>query len=585
MKKIFIDFICANPVQSASICVKNLLESLFSISKQALRNLTNLFYRMKLFTELYTELEQTNKTNEKVEALRFYFERADARDAAWALYFLSGRKPRQIVPSKKLREWAIEISEIPEWLYEESRDTVGDGAETIALLLPYNSSTNDTPLYVLVEKRLLPLRGADEAIQYEEVLSSWQSMDYSQRLVYNKLISGSFRVGVSQLLVIRALSQINDVPTDIIAQRLMGDWQPTAEFYEKVVSAEMDADEKPIARPFPFHLAHQIDFPLEKLGEIKDWQAEWKWDGIRVQVIKRENQVFLWSRGEDLITGRFPEIAEAAAFLPNGTILDGEILPWREDSVLPFTELQRRIGRKNVSAKMMAEVPVIVQVYDVLEFENEDIRVEEFEKRRKILKKVIKNLADRAKEIFRITDSVTAKSWEQLIEKREASRSLKVEGLMLKKLDSPYRVGRHRGDWWKWKIDPFTIDAVLLYAQKGSGKRANLFTDYTFAVWKDSELVPFAKAYSGLTDKEIRRVDKFVRENTKETFGPVRSVAPKLVFELAFEAIQKSSRHKSGVAVRFPRILRWRDDKTIEEADSLDAIHRLLESYEDAGKK
>ena len=540
---------------------------------------------MKLFTELYTELEQTNKTNEKVEALKFYFERADSRDAAWALYFLSGRKPRQIVPSKKLRDWAIEISEVPEWLYEESRDTVGDGSETIALLLPNNSSIDETPLHVLVEQRLIPLRGADETIQYEEVLTSWQRMNYSQRLVYNKLISGSFRVGVSQLLVTRALSQINDVPTDIIAQRLMGSWEPTAEFYEKVVSSEMDADEKPIARPFPFHLAHQIDFPLEKLGEIKDWQAEWKWDGIRVQVIKRENQVFLWSRGEDLITERFPEIAESAAFLPNGTVLDGEILPWRDDSVLPFTELQRRIGRKNVSTKMLAEVPVIVQVYDLLEFENEDIRAEEFEKRREKLERIIANIIDEAKRVFRITDAVKTESWEQLTEEREISRSLKVEGLMLKKLDSPYRVGRHRGEWWKWKIDPFTIDAVLLYAQKGTGKRANLFTDYTFAVWKEGELVPFAKAYSGLTDKEIRRVDKFVRENTKESFGPVRSVTPQLVFELAFEAIQKSSRHKSGVAVRFPRILRWRDDKKIEEADSLDAIHALLESYEAEGKK
>ncbi len=540
---------------------------------------------MKLFTELYTELEQTNKTNEKVEALKFYFERADARDAAWALYFLSGRKPRQIVPSKKLREWAIEISQIPEWLYEESRDIVGDGAETIALLLPNNSSTDETPLHILVEKRLIPLRGANETIQYEEVLSSWQTMNYSQRLVYNKLISGSFRVGVSQLLVTRALSQINDVPTDIIAHRLMGNWEPSAEFYERVVTSERDTDEKPIARPFPFHLAHQIDFPLEKLGEIGDWQAEWKWDGIRVQVIKRENQVFLWSRGEDLITERFPEIAEAAAFLPNGTVLDGEILPWREDSVMPFTELQKRIGRKNISAKMLAEVPVIVQCYDVLEIQNEDIRAVEFEKRRAILEQIAENLDAYAKKVFRITDSVKSESWEQLTEKRENSRSLKVEGLMLKKLDSLYRVGRHRGDWWKWKIDPFTIDAVLLYAQKGAGKRANLFTDYTFAIWKDGELVPFAKAYSGLTDKEIWQVDKFVRENTKETFGPVRSVVPKLVFELAFEAIQKSSRHKSGVAVRFPRILRWRDDKKIEEADSLDAIHALLENHESEAKK
>lgn len=540
---------------------------------------------MKLFTELYTELEQTNKTNEKVEALKFYFEKADARDAAWALYFLSGRKPRQIVPSKKLREWAIEISEIPEWLFVESRDTVGDGAETIALLLPNNAEIDETPLHLLVENRLLPLRGADETVQFKEVLSSWRSMNYSQRLVYNKLITGSFRVGVSQLLVTRALSQINEVPTDIIAHRLMGDWQPTEEFYEKVVSPEMDADEKPIARPFPFHLAHQIDFPLEKLGAISEWQAEWKWDGIRVQIIKREDKVFLWSRGEDLITERFPEIAEAAAELPNGTVLDGEILPWREENVLPFTELQRRIGRKNISAKMLAEVPVIVQIYDVLEFAGEDIRAEEFGKRRKILEKVARSFAAETGKIFRLTEVVKAESWEDLTVKREDSRSRKVEGLMLKQLNSPYRVGRHRGDWWKWKIDPLTIDAVLLYAQKGTGKRANLFTDYTFAVWRDGELVPFAKAYSGLTDKEIRKVDKFVRENTKETFGPVRSVAPKLVFELAFEAIQKSSRHKSGVAVRFPRILRWRDDKTVEEADKLEAIHRLLETYEAEGKK
>jgi len=539
---------------------------------------------MKLFTELYTELDQTNKTNEKVEALKFYFEQARAEDAAWALYFLSGRKPRQIVPSKKLREWAIEETKIPEWLYEESRDTVGDGAETIALLLPNNLQTDETPLRDLVEEKLLPLRGAAEETQKSEVLTAWRAMNYTQRLIYNKLISGSFRVGVSQLLVMRALSQLSELPTDIIAQRMMGEWQPTSEFFRKVISTELNADETPIARPFPFHLAHQIDFPLEDLGDIHDWQAEWKWDGIRAQVIKRENQVFMWSRGEDLITERFPEIAKAAENLPNGTVLDGEILPWLNDSVQPFTALQKRIGRKNLTAKMLAEVPVILQFYDLLEHEGKDIRAFEFRTRREFLEKVLGNLDDESRKIFRLTETVEAGSWTQLKEKREASRSLKVEGLMLKKLDSPFRGGRHRGDWWKWKIDPFTIDAVLLYAQKGTGKRAGLFTDYTFAVWSNGELVPFAKAYSGLTDKEIRKVDYFVRNNTKETFGPVRSVTPKLVFELAFEAIQKSNRHKSGVAVRFPRILRWRDDKTIAEADSLDAIHALLDAYESEGK-
>ncbi len=535
---------------------------------------------MKLFTELYTELEQTNKTNEKVEALKSYFERADARDAAWALYFLSGRKPRQIVPSKKLREWVLELSGIPEWLFDESRDTVGDGAETIALLLPFNSTIDETPLHILVEKRLLPLRESGEAVQYEEVISTWRRMNYAQRLVYNKLISGSFRVGVSQLLVTRALAQLSGLPTDIIAHRLMGNWEASAEFYEKIVSREIDADEKPIARPYPFCLAHQIDFPLEKLGDVEDWQAEWKWDGIRAQVIKRAGKVFVWSRGEDLITERFPEIAEAAARLPDGTVLDGEILPWLGDAVLSFAELQKRIGRKNLSAKMLAEIPVILQTYDILEFEDEDLRGKVFSERRERLEQVLENLSNDAKKVFRLTESVKAKSWNELERIREQSRSRKVEGFMLKKLDSMYRVGRQRGDWWKWKIDPLTIDAVLIYAQKGTGKRSGLFTDYTFAVWSEGELVPFAKAYSGLTDHEIRKVDKFVRENTKETFGPVRSVAPQLVFELAFENIQKSSRHKSGVAVRFPRILRWRDDKKIEDADSLETIHRILESLD-----
>lgn len=535
---------------------------------------------MKLFTELYTELDQTNKTNEKVEAMKEYFSKARAEDAAWALYFLSGRKPRQIVPSKKLKEWAMQLAEIPEWLFEESRDTVGDGSETIALLLPNNDRTDETPLHILVEKRLLPLRGASEENQYEEVVSSWQSMNYSQRLIFNKLITGSFRVGVSQRLVMRALAEISGLEIDIIAHRLMGNWEANAEFYESIISPELDAQDAPIARPYPFHLAHQIDFDLSELGDISDWQAEWKWDGIRAQVIKRADEIFIWSRGEDLITERFPEIANAAEMLENGTVLDGEILPFLDENVLPFTELQRRIGRKNIGKKLLAEVPVILQCYDILEYNGEDIRSRPIKERRKLLEKVTSEIPEEAKKIFRPTEIVKAKNWDELKEKREESRARKVEGFMLKNLESPFRSGRHRGDWWKWKIDPFTIDAVLIYAQKGTGKRSGLFTDYTFAVWSAGELVPFAKAYSGLTDKEIRRVDNFIRRNTNETFGPVRSVTPKLVFELAFEAIQKSTRHKSGVAVRFPRILRWREDKTIKDADSLETIHALLDEAE-----
>jgi DNA ligase-1 len=347
-------------------------------------------------------------------------------------------------------------------------------------------------------------------------------MNYAQRLVYNKLISGAFRVGVSQLLVIRALSQLSDLPTDIIAMRLMGEWEPTAEFFTHLLDPELESNETPIARPYPFHLSHQLDLTTEELGDISDWQAEWKWDGIRAQVIKRKGEIFIWSRGEDLMTERFPEIESAARELPDGTVIDGEVLPWMNERVLPFTEMQRRIGRKNLTQKILSEVPVILQCYDLLEFGGEDIRPTEFRKRREMLARLIEDLSPDARQVLRLTESVDASSWADLGAKRDLSRSLGVEGFMLKHRGSPYRVGRHRGDWWKWKIDPLAVDAVLIYAQKGSGKRSNLFTDYTFAVWKGDELVPFAKAYSGLTDAEIRKVDRFIRGNTIETFGPVR---------------------------------------------------------------
>lgn len=534
---------------------------------------------MRDFTQLYVELDQTNKTNEKVEAMRFYFERASAADAAWAFYFLSGRKPRQIVPSPKLRAWAIEQAGIPEWLFLESRDTVGDTAETIALLLPNKEDIDETPLHTLVEEKLLPLRKSDEETQHAAVIEAWSRMSYSQRLVYNKLISGAFRVGVSQQLVVRALSQVSELPVDVITHRAMGEWEPTPEFFEQLLSPHLETDETPIARPFPFHLAHQIDGQPDDLGDISDWQAEWKWDGIRSQVIKRKGEVFIWSRGEDLITERFPEIAEAAAELPDGTVLDGEILPWLDGRVLPFTELQKRIGRKNLSAKILKEVPVILQAYDLLETEGRDIRELDFKDRREFLETIVGRLDS---DTIRTTEAVEAADWGDLAKRREISRELGVEGFMLKRRASPYRTGRHRGDWWKWKIDPLTIDAVLTYAQKGSGKRSNLFTDYTFGVWRDGELVTFAKAYSGLTDAEIRKVDRFVRDNTLETFGPVRMVKPELVFEIAFEAIQRSTRHKSGVAVRFPRILRQREDKTPEQADSLQSIFDMLDAISNA---
>jgi DNA ligase-1 len=527
---------------------------------------------VRAFADLYAELESTTKTNEKVAALAGYFSRVDHADAAWAVYFLVGRKPKQVVPTRQLCAWAIAEASIPEWLFDEAQDAVGDLGETIALLLPPPEHRSELPLHHWVEERLLPLREADEDARREAMLATWRDMDQRQRLVWNKLITGSFRVGVSHLLVTRALARVSGLPAATIAHRLMGDWEPTTEFFGWLTSPEAADDD--VSKPYPFFLAHQLDVGPESLGDIALWQAEWKWDGIRAQLIRRAGQTFLWSRGEELVTERYPELAALGDRLPDGTVLDGEILPWQGDRPLPFAQLQRRIGRKSLGKKLLAEVPVVLMGYDLLEWESVDVRPRELQWRRARLEELARSLADTDR--LALSPIVPALSWAELASIRAEARARLVEGLMLKRLGSPYRVGRQRGDWWKWKVNPHTVDAVLIYAQPGHGKRATLYTDYTFGVWEDDHLVPFAKAYSGLTDEEIRQVDAFVRRNTLEKFGPVRHVKPALVFELGFEGIQSSTRHKSGVAVRFPRMLRWRTDKPIEEADTLTAVKALL---------
>jgi DNA ligase-1 len=446
-------------------------------------------------------------------------------------------------------------------------------AETITLLLPDDGESSDIPLHVWVEERLLPLRELDEAEQQAAVVQAWRELNTRQRFVWNKLITGAFRVGVSQRLVTRALAEVTGIDSAVIAHRLMGSWEPTPDFYEQLMSE--DTEDADTSRPYPFFLAYPIeDEPEPLLGEIDQWQIEWKWDGIRAQVIRRQGEVFIWSRGEELVTDRYPEVAEAAERLPDGVVLDGELLPWKDDKVLPFAQLQRRIGRKNLSKKMLKEVPIIFLTYDLLEYEGDDIREWPMWKRREQVTSIVQAVEHPH---LLLSPMVERTTWEALAELREESRDRHVEGFMLKRLESPYRVGRQRGDWWKWKVDPYTADAVLIYAQRGSGKRASLYTDYTFGVWNgEGELVPFTKAYSGLTDAEIREVDRFIRRNTREKFGPVRTVKPELVFELAFEGIQRSSRHKSGIAVRFPRILRWRKDKPTQQADTLETIQALL---------
>jgi DNA ligase-1 len=534
---------------------------------------------VKAFTELYLALDETNSTGEKVEAMVRYFSQARPEDAAWAIYFLSGRKLRQAVPTKKLREWSREQAALPEWLFEESYHAVGDLAEAIALLLPPPTGVYERPLADLVEGDLLRLRELPEHDQRAVVLRAWSELDSGQRLVWNKLIMGSMRVGVSQLLVVRALARVAGAETDTISHRLMGEWKPTADFYRGLMSPDPSAGE--VSRPYPFCLAHPLEGEPAELGPASEWQAEWKWDGIRSQVVRRAGQSFIWSRGEELVTDRYPELKALVETLPDGTVFDGEILPWKDGRVQPFSELQRRIGRKTIGKKLLEEIPVVLVAYDLIESSGVDLRDRPLSERRERLEALTRSVNHPA---LILSSCITFDNWESLAAERRSSRERGVEGMMLKRRSSPYRVGRVRGDWWKWKIEPFTADAVLIYAQSGHGKRGGLFTDYTFGIWSEGKLVPFAKAYSGLTDAEIREVDAFVRKNTVEKFGPVRTVKPELVFELGFEGIQLSSRHKSGIAVRFPRMLRWRTDKKPEDADSLEQVKALLARSSDGAE-
>lgn len=527
---------------------------------------------MRRFAALYAELDETTKTGAKVDALAAYLAEAEPADAAWAVHFLSGRRPKRLIGARRLAEWAVEAAELPEWLFGECYESVGDLAETISLLLPSPAEGSDLPLHHWVEARLLPLRGEGEETQRAAVLRAWSELDGAQAYVWNKLITGSFRVGVSQSLVVRALARVSGVDEPTLAHRLMGAWDPSPEFYRLLLAGDTrDAD---LSRPYPFFLAYPLEGEVEALGEAAEWQAEWKWDGIRAQLVRRAGSTYLWSRGEELITERFPEVAEAAALLPDGTVLDGELLPWVDDRPLPFAQLQRRIGRRTLGRKILAEVPVVLLAYDLLEAEGADVRERPLSWRRERLEALVRATPSAGRIL--LSPVVHGGGWEAVRAAHAEARDRAAEGLMLKGLAAPYGVGRRKGGWWKWKVAPFTADAVLIYAQRGHGRRASLYTDYTFGVWKEGELVPFAKAYSGLTDEEIRRVDAFVRRNTLERFGPVRVVKPELVFELAFEGIQRSPRHRSGVAVRFPRMSRWRSDKRPQDADSLETIEALI---------
>ncbi|UVW27757.1 ATP-dependent DNA ligase [Massilia sp. H6] len=539
---------------------------------------------MREFALLYAELDETTSTTRKLDALQQYFSRAAPENAAWAVYFLAGGKPRQAVPTKLLRQYAIEYAALDEWLFDESYHAVGDMAETIAHILPAPSRRSDVGLAEWMETRIGPLRGADPGTIREALFAAWDELDWRERFLFVKLIGGGFRVGVSRLLVTRALAAIAAVDSKLIAQRLMG-WtdnsvRPTAGSFLQLIAAQSDEEHKLRGgQPYPFFLAHQLQGEPAALGELADWQVEWKYDGIRAQLVRRGGQNYLWSRGEDLITERFPELARVV--LPEGTVLDGEVLIWQPENPIPapFSDLQKRIGRKTIGPKLLGELPAVLCCYDLLESGGVDLRALPQHERRALMEAEVMAAASPQ---LRTSPLIQAGSWSELATLREQSRRRGVEGMMVKARGAQYGVGRTKdvGTWWKWKVDPYTVDAVLIYAQAGSGRRASLYTDYTFAVWDgegdERKLVPFAKAYSGLTDAEIAQVDNVVRKTTLEKFGPVRSVKPTMVFELGFEGIALSSRHKAGVAVRFPRILRRRLDKPVIEADTLDTLKGLL---------
>ena len=530
---------------------------------------------MKHFAELFRRLDRTTKINDKVAALAEYFTSVDDdRDKLWTIALLSHRRPKRTVNSKLLRAWAADYADIDTWLLEESYHVVGDLAETIALVLPPPSGTDNrrlTEWIGVVQK----LGSYDEGGKREAVTDAWKVLDYTERYVFNKLITGNFRVGVSQKLMTRALSKSTGIEENNLAHRLMGNWTPDTTTFDELIHSESATDD--ISRPYPFYLAYQLEQEPGDLGDPGEWQAEHKWDGIRGQVIVRDDQVFVWSRGEELVNDKYPEYAPLAELLPNGTVIDGEILPYIDGKPLGFNVLQTRIGRKNVSKKLLKEAPVVLMAYDLLEFDGEDVRPRPMTERRELLENLVAN--NDTGGILILSPVVNWSSWEELAAERDTARAKYSEGLMLKRKNSPYKQGRKKGDWWKWKVDPLTIDAVMMYAQRGHGRRANLFTDFTFGVWDGDKLVPFTKAYSGLTDKEFNRITAWVRRNTVETFGPVRSVKPKHVFEIGFEGIRKSTRHKSGVALRFPRMLRWREDKPVAEANTKEDLLGMLAVY------
>ena len=526
---------------------------------------------MKQFSNLISAIEITNKTNAKIDALVNYFETAPDKDKLWLIALFTGKRPSRPVKTTLMKQWCMEITQLPEWLFLESYSSVGDLGETIALLLPQPKHQLDLTLSEWM-KELKALKPKSDEEKKKFVLEAWSGLKQQERLIFNKLIGGSFRIGVSKKTLVNALAKLTGIDDNQLMHSIIGNWDiDTISFEELIQGTHINYDN---SKPYPFCLAYALEKDLAKLGKPIEWIIEQKWDGIRGQIVKRNNEIYIWSRGEELVTKQFPELVEVISNFKDDFVIDGEILAMKDNAVLLFNDLQKRLNRKNVTKKLLDEVPIGFYAYDILEFNGDDIRNTPFAERRKILETVFNSIT--LPKQLKLSFIVDFKKWEELYAIRNNSRAINSEGLMLKQKASPYHTGRKKGDWWKWKVDPLTIDAVMIYAQKGSGRRSSKYTDYTFAVKKDDALVTVAKAYSGLTDKEITEISRWVNKNAIEKFGPVRTVKPELVFEIAFEGIALSNRHKSGVALRFPRISRWRKDKPAEEIDTIETVKSLI---------
>jgi DNA ligase 1 len=532
---------------------------------------------MRAFSQLLDDLVYTRSRNTKLRLIGDYLKETPDPDRGIALAALTGTLDIPHIKPAAIRGLVEE--KIDPVLFGMSRDYVGDTAETVSLLWPTAADgepeLDDATVSISEAVRRLATAGKLDA---PKILADMlDHLDASGRFALLKLATGALRIGISARLAKQALADAFGIEVDAVEEVWHGLGPPYLELFDWAEGRGPQPTVRDVPVFRPFMLAH----PLEQLKlSLEEYAAEWKWDGIRVQLVRTAGQTRLYSRTGDDISGSFPEIA--AAFVTDG-VLDGELLVRGSEqgvadlhggAAASFNALQQRLGRKNVSQKMLGAYPAFVRLYDILFDGPEDLRELGWTERRKRLEQFVPRLDP---ERFDLSQLIEAKSFQELEDIRAGARDSAIEGMMLKKRDSPYVAGRRTGLWYKWKRDPLTADCVLMYAQRGSGKRSSYYSDYTFGCWNEAgELLPVGKAYFGFTDEELRWIDRWVRNHTVQRFGPVREVEKSLVLEVAFDSIHRSSRHKSGLAMRFPRISRIRTDKPANEADHVETLIAMV---------